>query len=474
MSLHLDTRTWLLFCITTAAWLACIPLAGSRHERSTLGWRVLPLSLFGFAWIGFGADFVFRFLALAYDPVLFRATRYPLWLLPAKEFWRTWLCLGAYWCLLCVGMVVVIKIMPRRLPHVFHRLDGLATKRNVAALDLLASGAATAILVTWLVPLPGGLATPVGHFCSLWVIPAAMAWHMHLRGDGMRLRRYLYMLPGVLMFIISPYREHLLMLFLCVALPLIALRSKVGLLKTALAVAAALVASTVLTQVYRPVKWEGEKLAKSEEYASWRLWKEQPQSAPWTKLSMRFHGFDSAALTVWLVPKTIARVERDIPVELAVSAFLPRIFLAGKIHIQRGRLFSTSIWAYDESGSRSPLQSAMIAPSMVGDLWAAGGAAAVAMGALAWGALIGLLECWRRALQPAAASALVAFLAFRVAGGMERDFVLSVATIIQVLIVLAAVLCVVPLKAERPARGEEHLPLGPDLPGEHVPAGGNG
>jgi hypothetical protein len=99
----------------------------------------------------------------------------------------------------------------------------------------------------------------------------------------------------------------------------------------------------------------------------------------------------------------------------------------------------------------------MIAPSMPGDLWSAGGAHVVVLGALAWGALIGFLDWWRRGLRGGPATALVALMAFRVAGGMERDFVHACATVAQVLIVMLLVLALVPV---RRAQGQP-APAGP-------------
>ena len=465
MRLQLTATGWLLFASAATIWALSGLAVILRARHAGRGWRVIPLSLFGFCWLAFGAMFVARFTALLWDPVLFRATAFPLWLVPGDALAHAWLCLGVYWCCFCLGTACALAATPRRLPRALGRLDRLSAPGNVAALDLLAAGSAAAVLSSSLLTLPAGLATPMGHLRALWVIPATLAWHRQFAGERPGVRRFLYMLPGVMMFALSPYREHLLLLFLCVALPLIHLRQKVGLLRVGLCTAAALVISSVVIYVYRPVIWDNRDWSSSVRYADTRLWRQRPEQAPWTRLSMRLHGFDSAALTVWLVPDTFARVERHIPAELAVSAFLPRAIYGGKARTERGRLFSSSVWAYDENGTCRSENSAMIAPSMPGDLWSAGGLAAIALGALAWGALIGMLECWRRALQPAAASALVAFLAFRVAGGMERDFVLATATIVQVLIILVGVLCLLPLGTHdaTPVEGRpRRRPLRPD------------
>ncbi len=251
------------------------------------------------------------------------------------------------------------------------------------------------------------------------------------------------------MFLLSPYREHIVALFLCVFLPMLVTKRRVRILTVVAMAFAILVGSTIALVVYRPVKWEGKKWDVTRRYVDWELWRTEPQEAPWTKLSARFHGFDSAALTVYLVPAVFPYQDRDLGVEVLISAFMPRALYAGKVHVQRGRLFSRTIWAYDERGTTARTGSAMIAPSMPGDLWSAGGPKTIILGALIWGGLVGLLECWRRSLRSGPAIALIVLLGIRVAGGLERDFVHAASTIMQLVVVLLLVLAVLPLKGTR-------------------------
>ncbi len=446
MRLQLNSTVWMLFGVSTLLWLGSFLLAGSRRERSTLKWRVVPLSLFGFAWVAFSADFLFRFLALAYDPALFRASLYPLWRLPEGALGRTWLYIAVYWLLFCLGMVFATRIMRVRVPKFLGRLNLVEDRANLRALDVLAVGTMIAVLAVSVVRLPSGLATPLGHFGSLWVVPATMSWFLHFRGRRVGIRRFLYLAPGIVAFLLSPYREHLVVLFLCVFLPLLMGRRRVGLPVAVGVMFAVLLASSIALYVYRPFKWEGEKWEVTRGYIDWQLWRERPQQAPWSKLSVRFHGFDAAALTLYLVPAVFPYQDRNIGWELLVSALVPRAIHGGKVHVQRGRLFSTTIWAFDEQGRTIRRHSAMIAPSMVGDLWTAGGLKMIAFGAFIWGGLIGLLECWRRSLRPGPAVALVVLLGIRVAGGIERDFVHASSTIIQLIIVLLLVLAFLPFR----------------------------
>jgi hypothetical protein len=456
----MNPATWSALAAVTLLWAGSGFLAVRHLRCPARGWRVVPLSLFGFAWIAFGAIFILRFFALLYDPVLFQASLFPPWMIPASSLTRAWVWLGAYWCSFCLGLAIMLAVVPRRLPRLLGKLGLLDAPQNVAVLDLIVFSTTTVLVLTSFMGLPSALTTPIGHFCSLWVVPAALAWHMHFRGARIGARRFAYLVPGLAMFVLSPYREHLLGAFLCIALPAVQLKPRIGLLRILAVTAAILLASSVLLYVYRPVRWEGEDLSKTKEYVSPQLWRDTPGSAPWSKLITRFHGFDSAALTIWLVPGRFPFEDRQIPRELLVGAFLPRAVYADKASVQRGRLFSTSIWAYDEYGETPPRASAMIAPSMPGDLWSSGGAMVLVTGALAWGVIVGLLESWRRILSPAGAIALVAFMALRVAGGIERDFVHATASVIQLVIVLLLVLAALPLAARRP----EHAPRRGDRP----------
>ena len=452
MRLQTDTATWFFFGATTVLWAVSVFFIVSRQERSSLKWRAVPLSLFGFAWVAFAVVFLLRFLALVYDPALFRATRFPLWLLPAGQLARTWLCLGLYWLVFCAAAVAAVRLVGGRLSRVLGRLNLLDERANLQTLDLLAVSTAIAALLPFTIRLPIGLTTPVGHFSGLWVLPATIVWFLHFRGHQVGVRRFLYLMPGIAAFLFSPYREHLVTLFLCILLPLLVGKRRVGFTVTIALTFAILIASSVALYVYRPVRWEGEDLGVTRRYADWELWKEQPRQAPWSKLSARFHGFDSVALTLYLVPSLFPHQDRDLGMELVMSAFVPRALHGGKIHVQRGRQFSTSIWAYDEDGKGSRTVSAMIAPSMPGDLWVAGGLKMIALGALLWGVLIGLLECCRRSLRTGPAIAFVVLFGIRVAGGTERDLVHAVSTIVQMFIVLLLVLAVLPLR-RTPAGG---------------------
>jgi len=453
----MNSTAWLLFAGTVCLWAASafLPIYLSRRWRS--GWRALPLSLFGFAWVAFGATYILRFLALLYDSTLFRASLFPPWLMPSSALSRAWCYLAVHWCVLCAGWLAVMFLGPRRLPGAFARLDLVALGPSMPALDLLAASATAVLMLMSIVELPKGLTTPIGHFCSLWVIPAAFAWQMHFQNLRVGGRRFAYLVPGLALFLVSPYREHILALFLCLLLPAIQWRRGGGPVRVAALTLVVLLASSVGLYVYRPIRMEGQELSATKRFASPGEWTSNPEEAPWTKLSTRLHGFDSAALTMWLVPRRFPYQDRQVIVELLAASLLPRAVYADKAFVQRGRIFSTSIWSYNEYGEVSERPSAMIAPSMAGDLWAAGGPVMLVLGSLAWGLAVGLLDRWRASLAPASGTVLVILFALRVAGGVERDFVFATATIIQVTIVVLLVLALLPLARQRPVWADTGL-----------------
>jgi len=456
VNLQSDGATWAAFGATTAVWAASLLPVCYRGAGDGPGWRRVFLSLFGFAWAAFGALFMARFLALTFDPELFRATRFPMWRLPARVLTLTWVLLGLYWVVFCAGVLAALTL--GRTPRLLAKLDLLELSADLRRLDFLAVCSGAALLGLYLIRVPRALATPMGHLGALWVIPAAMAWFLHFRGQPVGLRRYAYLVPGAVAFLASPYREHLLMVFLCVFVPMLMRRRQVKFPVAMGLVMAVLLMSSVALYVYRPVKWQGESWDEARAYADWNLWRERPKRAPWVRLSRRFHGFDSAALTVYLMPDIFPFLERDLLSELLVSAFVPRAVYQGKSDVHRGRVFSVTIWAYDGTGAARPRASAMIAPSMAGDLWEAGGWGALALGALLWGLLVGLLESWRRSLRPGAGTVLLVLMGLRVAGGMERDFVHACSTVVQVLIVFLLVLALLPVRS--PVRvGEPALPV---------------
>jgi hypothetical protein len=134
-----------------------------------------------------------------------------------------------------------------------------------------------------------------------------------------------------------------------------------------------------------------------------------------------------------LVPSVFPFRDDDVVTDAFVRGLVPRVFMPGKPLSDRGPEFASTIWAFD-SGIDS---GAAIAPSMPGDLYHAGGTWTVALGALVWGLVLGLLDRWKDALAPGGRVAVLVLLATQVVPSVERDFVHCLATLLQTLVVLS-------------------------------------
>jgi hypothetical protein len=196
-------------------------------------------------------------------------------------------------------------------------------------------------------------------------------------------------------------------------------------------------ALTSFIGAYRSIKWEN---ARPEEVASemrrggvmdWF-------SGNWGQRLARFHSFDSILLTVQLIPSARPYSGRSVLVAPFVRGFVPRLINGDKAAADAGERFGAEIWAFDDPMARDH-GGAAIAPSMPGDLYEAGGVLDIAMGALIWGALLGLVDGWKGHLPRDCAAAITALVATHCAMSIERDFDHSVAAFIQIFLVLIVV-----------------------------------
>jgi hypothetical protein len=112
--------------------------------------------------------------------------------------------------------------------------------------------------------------------------------------------------------------------------------------------------------------------------------------------------------------------------------------------------FGTRIWGFDNPTSREqPVAS--IAPSMPGDLYDAGGVLYVALGALLFGSLLGLVDGWKAHLPAFCGAAITVLVATQCAMSVERDFDNSVATFMQTLLVFVLAAALIALARRRNA-----------------------
>ena len=204
-----------------------------------------------------------------------------------------------------------------------------------------------------------------------------------------------------------------------------------------------LVVVSSLVSSYRRMKWEdapAEEVASEMRDASAVEW----LAGSWGERMKRFHSFDSILLTVHLVPNAMPYSERNVLISPFIRGFIPRFIYGAKGDARAGERFGAGIWAYQDPSARDH-SGAAIAPSMPGDLYDAGGVLYIALGALIWGALLGLVDGWKGHLPGYCAAAITALVATHCAMSVERDFDHSVAALIQVFVLLILVAGVVAL-----------------------------
>ncbi len=316
-------------------------------------------------------------------------------------------------------------------------------------LDLVyATAIPTALLCSvlfYVIDVPGSvplaLLTPLGGIASLYAVPAIIVWWDHLRRPEPWWRvgsiQLLVLLPGIVHAWRSPYRENVAPLFV---IPLLAALFAGRRPKLRTLVPAALVCFLAVTSfitAYRRVKWDNARAGEvASEIASAGVvdW----FTGNWGERMARFHSFDSMLVTVQLVPKAKPYSGRSVLVAPIVRGFVPRFFYGDKGAADAGQRFGEEIWAFDNPTSRDH-GAAAIAPSMPGDLYASGGTLDIALGALIWGSLLGLVDGWKGHLPGYCAAAITALVATHCAMSVERDFDHSVAAFIQIFLVLIVV-----------------------------------
>lgn len=340
MDLDLTSSTWLLFIATTVFWASSAWLAVDRNARETLTWRVIPLSLFGFAWLGFGAFFIFRFLILLYDPIYFEATNFSLTKIAATGLTRSWTCLAIYWVAFCLGFKIMLWWQPPT-PRIIINLEELSSTKNYQLMDAIAIIATILLVVTHDERFPRSLVTPIGDLASLYILPLLIAWLWHYQGQDIGLRRFLYLIPGIVSYLLNPYRVIIIFLLAGICLPALRIKKTFSLTKLMIGIVLFLMVITVMNNSYRRYVWgstgEYNQGSLSEQ---WETWMVRPYLSPWWILATRFHGFDSLALTLYAVPRLIPFSERHIVHELLVGGLVPRMILDTKVEKSRSREFS--------------------------------------------------------------------------------------------------------------------------------------
>jgi hypothetical protein len=412
----------------TAVWLASLLVL--RNPRR--GWRAVPLTLLGWSWIGFGLAFVVRFWVLSIDAVTFGDMTERLLAIPESVVDEALLLGTLYWA----AVVLAYRAIPAPRLNLLGAVGrvvtpaGAAVYDGVAVLSVLAVVAGPEVEGTW-----PALVRPLSLLGSLWVCPATAAWFLSVEARGRRflLRRWLYLLPGLVSFAYEPFRERLLVMLLIPVLAALAGGRRLRLALLAVVFVAFALTSTIAVTWYRQVAWDRQSLSAPVEGLDLELWLKDPSSAPWTAVLRRFHSFDSLLFYTHFVPEIVPfEAERNPFLDVLLEGFVPRALYPDKPESRRAALFSVTLWSYGDETSGE----ANIAPSMAGDLYGVGGWPWVVLGGATWGWLLGVLDRWRQRLPAGGQAVLLVMLALLAAGGIERDFSRATATLVQSVIVL--------------------------------------
>lgn len=417
-------------------WAASLWLVKDPRSQTRSSWESVLLSFFGVVWIGFGVDFILRFLLLAYDPDLFQATNLPLTILPPEVLSDTFSYLALFWIFFCLGFLCLAVWITRDPPRILADIEQLVSPRMTPLLDAVAIITTVLIILPFFRMVPKALLVPFGRSASLCAVPALISWILYFNGEEIGTRRFIYLLPLALAYLLSPFRAALFTLILCILIPALQFKKNLSFYKVLIIFIIFLIVSTYVNNIYRAYLWgESDRGSVDQTFSEeWETWKRNPGKSPWVLAADRFHGFDAMALTVYAVPEIFPYSNRNLLYEFMLISFVPRLIMDSKPLEARGREFSTTIWSLGVRGV-SYRTSAAIAPSMPGDLYSIHGVLSVILGAFIFGLLVGLLENWLRGSTTTVKCIILPLFWTGVGGSIEEDLVLGVGTLIQYLIV---------------------------------------
>jgi len=393
------------------------------------------MSIFGWAWLGFGLSMLLRFFILSWDSVIFGNGSTRLAMLPVETINKTLMLLFSFWMLFSATFQFVSR---SEVLTPFKELGELSSTIVLRLAPFTVPVTMGCYYASIRLPLPASLVTPLALAGSMWVIPASIAWWNHFRAEGTgkrmgaakRLTLLFLLAPGVLNLWLNPYREIVLTVLLVPFLAYLFSGRRPRMAVVVVSVLLLLVVTTFLVQSYRRMAWMGE--TTSDVLAQVEEWKSVPMLAPWVEPLRRFHALDSMLLTIDLVPSVYSYREENLLVASLFRGFVPRAVYSGKAADMRAVEFGRTIWSYDDEYVRSD---AAISTSMPGDLFAEGGAVSVLVGAVIWGGLVGVLESWRRRMSPHFMPGMVALFGFLCAAAIERDYGHTISTALQILVV---------------------------------------
>lgn len=427
--LQTDLLTWLIIAGMTACWLMSVRLApGWAHE----GWPSVLKSIYGFVWLGFGLDVLLRFLMLAYNAVEWGNGTSRLVAQTTDTVNTTLAYCGLFWMLLSIAYAFAVRSReagPLGMAQMFTPDFAYAAAIPVALL------ASVLFYLTEGRHLPLALVTPLALLAGLYQVPAAIVWWHHFRQPGSKWRigsiHCIVLMPALVRTCCSPFRENLApIMFIPLIAALFAGRRPALRKVVSMGLVFFFVATSVVGS-YRRIKWQNvrpEEVAYEFGRASFVDW----VSETWDEPMHRFHGFDSMLLTVALIPALEPHSGRNVLTSAFLRGFVPRFINSSKS--RPDITFGARVWTFDDPKARENADWP-IAPTMPGDLYDAGGVLYIALGALIFGSLLGLVDGWKAHLPEFCGAAITLLVATQCAMSVEKDFDHSVASFIQTLLV---------------------------------------
>ena len=455
-SLQTSALTWYLAVGLLVLWaLTLLFLVRIRG-----GWQQVLMSLLGLAWIGFGIGIVFRFFLLAYDAEAFASPSTTLANRPPAVVNLALASAGVFWiCFVAAALAARLFPVPRLLAALLRRPGTLARPSALPTTIVSCVCIAAALSPS----TPAALVTPLSVLGSMWVIPATSTWIRWFRREPVpSLTLVATLAPGVLQLVLSPYREHLLMVVLVVLVAAVCAGRRIRLAVVVPLATVIVLLSTIAVGTYREGVWWGVAPDDALSRVSFAQWEDRPFDAPWTAVLRRFHDFDSLLLTVDLIPSVLPYSDRDVLLEGVTRAVIPRLVDPTKRASDEGLQFQTMIWSFDDDPMRE-LGTASIAPSMPGSLYAAGGFAEMIGGALLWGLLLSFIEHLKKEMFSPVSAGLHVLFSVQALAGIERDYSAAFANMVQTFGMLLCVCFVLGLFELSPhqSRSEAGAPAGP-------------
>jgi hypothetical protein len=288
------------------------------------------------------------------------------------------------------------------------------------------------------------------------VIPATSAWIRFFAGQSVSPLTLLATLaPGILRLVLSPYREHVVVIVLVVLVAAVFAGRRVRLALVAPVALLLVLLSTIAIATYRQVIWTGITADEALSHVSLAQWEDRPFEAPWTEVLRRFHDFDSLLLTVDLIPDVFPFSDRNMLTEGVTRGLVPRLFDPTKRSSDEGLQFQTMIWSFDDNPTRDQ-GTASIAPSMPGSLYEAGGLLEVIGGALMWGVLLAFIDRVKADVRSPVSAGLHVLCAVQAVAGIERDYSQAFANMIQTCLMFLCICLILGLRelALRPSDSE--------------------